>query len=60
MQQGTFFGYDVQFPLDKPKRYAALSRMPRVSFHLVQFLSHSHNTNVYIPKIPDTLSSKYE
>lgn len=52
VQQGSFFGYDVQFPLDKPKRYAAQSRMPRVSLHLVQFLSHSHNTNVSYPKYP--------
>lgn len=51
-QEGTFFGYDVQFPLDKPKRYAALSRMPRLSLHLARFLSHSHNTNVSYPKYP--------
>ena len=54
-QEGTFFGYDVQFPLDKPKRYAAQSRMPRLSLHLARFLSyspyHTQNTRYSFVKV---------
>ena len=61
-QKGTFLGYNVHFPLDNQEIWG--SRMRAESFITScsnQFLSHSHNVNVYAdPTYSIFLSSKYE